>query len=157
MEHVLHALTPANRRVCRVCLHTGLRVSDVLALRSADLKQHMWVTEQKTGKRRMIGLPADLYNDLRKHMGGTYVFPGRTKLKPRTRQAVWKDLKRAAKAFRIKENLGTHSCRKMYAQNLMRKYGDIEKVKKALNHDRYTTTMLYLMADRIRPDRESGG
>lgn len=31
MEHVLSALTPSNRLVMRVCLHTGLRVGDVLA------------------------------------------------------------------------------------------------------------------------------
>lgn len=34
MEHVLAALTPYNRLVMRVCLHTGLRVGDVLALRT---------------------------------------------------------------------------------------------------------------------------
>lgn len=35
--HVLAALTPANALVMRVCLHTGLRVGDVLALRTIDL------------------------------------------------------------------------------------------------------------------------
>lgn len=34
MEHVLSALTPSNCLVMRVCLHTGLRVGDVLALRT---------------------------------------------------------------------------------------------------------------------------
>ncbi len=37
MEHVLSALTPSNRLVMRVCLHTGLRVGDVLALRTEQL------------------------------------------------------------------------------------------------------------------------
>ena len=37
MEHVLAALTPANRLVCRVCVATGLRVGDVVALRTAQL------------------------------------------------------------------------------------------------------------------------
>ena len=36
VEQVLQLLTPENRLVMRVCLHTGLRISDVLALRPHD-------------------------------------------------------------------------------------------------------------------------
>ena len=49
VEHVLAALTPSNRLVVRVSLHTGLRVSDVLALRTEQLKPSFWVKESKTG------------------------------------------------------------------------------------------------------------
>ena len=35
VEHVLAALTPVNRVIMRVCMHTGLRIGDVLALRTA--------------------------------------------------------------------------------------------------------------------------
>ena len=56
MEHVLAALTPANRLVCRVCVATGLRVGDVVALRTAQLRPQFWITEQKTGKRRRVQL-----------------------------------------------------------------------------------------------------
>ena len=44
MEHVFAALTPANRLVCRVCVATGLRVGDVVQLRTADLKPQFWIT-----------------------------------------------------------------------------------------------------------------
>ena len=50
------ALTPANRLVCRVCVDTGLRVGDVVSLRTAQLARQFWITEQKTGKRRRVNL-----------------------------------------------------------------------------------------------------
>ena len=37
VEHVLAALMPVNRVVMRVCIHTGLRVGDVLALRTDQI------------------------------------------------------------------------------------------------------------------------
>ena len=57
VEQVLSVLTDRNRLVMRVCLHTGLRLGDVLALKADKLKPHFWVTEQKTGKPRQVGLP----------------------------------------------------------------------------------------------------
>lgn len=148
MEHVLALLTPSNALVMRVILHTGMRVSDVLALKTADLKPSGWYTEQKTGKRRRYGLPEPLLSEIKAQAGQKWAFPGRCDQdKHRTRQAVWTDVKRAQRAFRLPENLGTHSARKIYAVDLMRKYGDIEKVRRALNHDRALTTAIYAMSD----------
>lgn len=159
---VLSALTPDNRLVMRVCLHTGLRVGDVLALQTAQLAPHFWVTEMKTGKRKQIGLPDPLLSDLRKQAGKLWVFPGRDPRKHRTRQAVWKDVKRAARAFRLPQNVAPHSARKVYAVDLLRKYGDIAKVRKALNHSSDTVTMIYALADaqlqaRYRQRRRAPG
>lgn len=147
VDLILAALTPENRLVMRTALATGLRVGDVLALKPERLKPHFWVTEQKTGKKRQVGLPEPLLSDLKKNAGQWWVFPGRDPRKHRTRQAVWKDVKRAARAFRLPQNVGPHSARKVYAVDLMRKYGDIERVKRALNHSSETVTMIYAMAD----------
>lgn len=106
VELVLSALTAENRLVMRTALTTGLRIGDVLALKTAQLKPHFWVTEQKTGKRRQVGLPEPLLSDIKKQAGKVWAFPGRSGEKPRTRQAVWKDVKRAAEAFRIPKMLG---------------------------------------------------
>lgn len=144
---VLSALTPENRLVMRTALVTGLRVGDVLALKPERLKPHFWVTEQKTGKARQVGLPEPLLSDLKRAAGEHWVFPGRDPRKHRSRQAVWKDVKRAAKAFRLSQNVGPHSARKVYAVDLMRKYGDIDRVRRALNHSSETVTMIYAMAD----------
>lgn len=149
VERVLAALMPSNRLVMRVILHTGLRVSDALALRPGDLKPRVWITEQKTGKRRLIGFPADLLADLRRESGEFWVFPGRDPRKHRTRQAVWADVKRAAAAFRLPQNVGTHSARKVYAVELLRKYGSFEQVQRNLRHSSPMVTAIYAMADKF--------
>lgn len=150
VEHVLAALMPVNRVVMRVCIHTGLRVGDVLALRTDQIAPRFWVTEQKTKKRRIVGLPADLLADMRKIAGKKYVFEHcNDPERHRTRQAVWKDVKRAARAFRLPQNVAPHSARKVYAVDLLVKYGDIAKVQRALNHSGPSVTMIYAMADQL--------
>ena len=141
---------PVNRVVMRVCIHTGLRVGDVLALRTDQIAPRFWVTEQKTKKRRIVGLPADLLADMRKIAGKKYVFEhSNDPERHRTRQAVWKDVKRAARAFRLPQNVAPHSARKVYAVDLLAKYGDIAKVQRALNHSGPSVTMIYAMADQL--------
>lgn len=148
VEQVLGLLTYENRLVMRVLLHTGLRIGDALALRTAQLKPNFWITEQKTGKRRQVGLPEPLLADLRENAGSEWVFPGARPGKHRTRQAVWKDVKRAAAAARLSANAAPHSARKVYAVKLLEQYGDIERVKRALNHGGIEVTLIYAMADK---------
>lgn len=146
---ILAAMTPANRRVLQVMLRTGLRVSDVLTLPRDKIGRQFTVVEAKTGKSMKCGLPDWLAEDIRRSSAGSpWAFPSPTDPKQhRTRQAVWKDIKRVQKAFRLPINLGTHSARKSYAVHLMHQYGDIERVRKALNHSNSTITALYAMAD----------
>lgn len=147
VEHVLAALTPSNQLVCRVILHTGLRVGDVLRLKTDEIAPIFYVTEQKTGKKKRVGLPRDLLKRLRKIAGKYYVFEHRLDPKRhRTRQAVWADVKRAAKAFRLNQNVAPHSFRKVYAVELFENYGDLKKVQRALNHSNETVTLIYAMA-----------
>lgn len=150
MEHVFAALMPENRLVCRVCVATGLRVGDVLALRTEQLSPQFWVVESKTKKRRRVNLKADLLADLKAHAGKEWVFPGRNPQKHRTRQAVWRDVKRASKAFRLPQNVAVHSLRKVYAhETLVKSKGDLSKVQKALNHSDAATTLIYVMAYQL--------
>lgn len=152
VDQVLLLLTPVNRLVMRTMLHTGLRVGDVVALRTSDIAKgrRFWITECKTGKRRMVVLSSDLHAALQANSGDIWVFPGRCDHgKHWTRQAVWQDVKRAAWAMRMDVNVGTHSARKTYAVELMHKYGDIDKVRRALNHDNCMVTMIYAMADQV--------
>ena len=148
VERVLDLLTYENRLVLRVLLHTGIRIGDALALRPWQLKPNFWITEQKTGKRRQIGLPEPLLSDLRSSSDSEWVFPGSKPGKHRTRQAVWKDVKRAAAALRLTSNAAPHSARKVYAVELLQKYGDIERVRRALNHGGMEVTLIYAMADK---------
>lgn len=148
VELVLDLLTYENRLVMRTLLHTGLRISDVLQLRPEQLQPNFWITEQKTGKRRQVGLPEPLLSDLRSSSDSTWVFPGSKPGMHRTRQAVWKDVKRAAAALRLTANAAPHSARKVYAVELLRKYGDIDRVRRALNHGGMEVTLIYALADK---------
>ena len=151
IAHLYAALTPENALVLRVCVETGLRIGDALSLRTCQLRQDkITVREQKTGKSRRIRLTKPLRDALRRQAGKTYVFPHRTdQSRHRTRQAVYRDLKRAAKAFRVRANVSPHSLRKFYAVERLRQTGDVRKVMRELNHDRIETTLLYALADRL--------
>lgn len=150
VDRVLGLLMKENRLALRVSLHTGLRIGDVLRLRTSQLKPQFWVTEAKTGKRKLVGLPGPLLRDLKRNAGSIWVFEHRTDpTKHRDRSTVWKDVKRAAVAMRLPQNIGPHSFRKVYAVELLHKYGDLEKVQRALNHSDSTTTLIYAMADSL--------
>ena len=158
VDLLLAALMPANRLVCRVMLATGLRISGVVELPREAVKCNFTVIEKKTKKRRRVRLPADLVAEvLAASEGSGWAFPSPADpQRHRTRQAVWKDIKRAQRAFRLNVNAAPHSMRKVYAVELMHKYGDLERVRRALNHEHYDTTILYALADQLpvpRPRR----
>lgn len=147
--HVLAALMPQNRLIVQLILHNGARIGDVLRLRTEQLQPSFWYVEQKTGKRRRMGIPAPLLAAIKRQAGKEWAFPGRDGKTPKTRQAVWADMKRAQRAFRLPQNIGTHSARKVYAVQLMHKYGDIERVRRNLNHSSTAITAVYVMADQL--------
>lgn len=73
MGHILAALMPENRLIMQVCIATGLRVSDVLELRTADLKRRQTVRQRKTGKARRVQWPAALYEQMEQGAGRLWV------------------------------------------------------------------------------------
>ena len=76
VDRILAALMPQNRLIFEVILHNGARISDVLALRTEQLKPSFWYVEQKTGKRRRMGLSAPLLGAIRAQAGEDWAFPG---------------------------------------------------------------------------------
>lgn len=150
LEHLLAALMPANRLALEISLHTGLRISDVLSLRTESLKKRMSVRELKTGKLRKISLTNELYERAMVMSGKHYVFESRLyNYKHRTRQAVFKDLKRVCDIFRLKINIAPHSARKVYAVEQYNRSGSLKHVQQLLNHRDPAVTMLYAMADDL--------
>ncbi len=149
IEHLLAALTPANRLACEISLITGLRINDVLSLKPEQIKKKRFVLhEEKTGKTKHISLPNDILNRCLACAGQHFVFEGRLDgKKHRTRQAVFKDLRRVCNNFGVKEHISPHSMRKIYAVEEYARYGNLKKVQKLLNHSDEAVTMLYAMAD----------
>lgn len=144
---VFHLLNYENALALRTSLETGLRISDVLKIEVKDFHNTtIDFVAQKTGKKGKKKISADLAKRLRNISGKRWVFEGRNGDKPRTRQAVWKDVKKVAESLQIKENLTCHSARKTYAVELFHDQG-INKVQKELQHNRLDTTMIYAFSD----------
>lgn len=154
LGHVLAALMPQNALIMETVLQTGLRISDVLELRTEQLRPSMWVREKKTGKMHRCGLQKELLQAIRAQAGEVWAFPGAKPGTHKTRQAVWRDVKRAAKAFRIEQNIGTHSFRKVYAVRLMEKYRDVARVQRAMAHGSPSVTAIYAMADALLASKQ---
>ena len=174
MKELLSALMPDNRDALLISMYTGLRISDVLRLRwekCSSLRPGMLLSlvAMKTGKRTNVMISPPVYDVLKRRGAGQFqtgwVFPGRTRgttspdggpgsSMPRTRQAVWKDLKRCARLYRcdgrkLRENVGPHSCRKLFAVSLYRETKSLEVVRRALGHSDLAVTLLYAMADEL--------
>lgn len=159
-EHILAALTPENRLALEVSACTGLRISDVLNIRTEQLRQHpdgrLTVRELKTGKTRRVRLPAQLYRRMLSQAGKVWVWEGRTDWrKHRTRQAVFKDIRRAARLFRCPVHVSPHTSRKVYAVAEYHRTGSLQRVQRLLQHDSEAVTMIYAMAD-VLEQRKKG-
>jgi len=130
-RHILSALTEPNRLALEVSLATGLRIDDVLKLRTCEIKTRFTVREEKTGKTKKVILNNDLLDALLSIAGKIFVFEGRTDYhKHRTRQAVYKDIKRACTFFRIKKlNVCPHTARKIYAVGQYKRTCSIKRVQ----------------------------
>lgn len=138
----------------RVSLETGLRIDDVLKIKKSDLKgRTIRGISEKTKKPFKKVISKDLANRLTEISGKIFIFEHRLKVdKHRTRQAVWKDLKKASKVLGLKGNIAPHSARKTYAVELFKDSG-LDKVQKELQHDNTSTTMIYAFADLLSNDK----
>ena len=154
LELLLTAMMPANRLAIRASMATGLRIGDVLAFKTAQVRQQRWtVKEQKTGKLRRVYLPAKLCEDILAQAGRIWAFEGRSDAKKhRTRDAVYKDLRRVATLYRVDgkklvEHISPHSARKVYAVEAYQKTRSLRNVQELLNHEDEAVTLLYALAD----------
>lgn len=137
-------LTYDNYLAIRVSLETGLRIGDVVALRTSDLHGDVIeYTASKTGKQGKAKISRDLADKLKRYAGDDFVFTSSSKLGHRTRQAVWQDVKKAAKACNITVNVAPHSARKTFAVNVAQRQG-FAAAQRALQHDSAAVTGLYV-------------
>lgn len=158
MRLILAAMLPANRLAVQVSDATGLRISDVLSLKTDLVRrtQRPYVTDSKTGKTHRIYIPAELREQMLRQAGKVWVWPGR--LHPleqhRTRQAVYKDMVRAAAVF-VRSGqvargvqVSPHSARKRAAARAYHKSG-LTAAQSVLNHAAgdVAITLLYALSD----------
>lgn len=166
---LMDCMTPVNSAVLMLMVFTGMRVGDATKQRLTDWSDllngrasSIRYKESKTGKERVISVPAAVAQKLKELPRGEspWLFPGRNPEQPRTRQAVYKDLNRVAKLYRVngqklRQRIGTHTARKVYAVKLYHEaerqglYEPLEVVRVDLNHSSREVAFLYGLADVI--------
>lgn len=156
MRLILAAMMPANALAVECSLYTGLRIDDVLALKTEKVRRtaRPYVRDSKTGKTHRIYLPAELRERMLAQAGRVWVWEHRLDWRlHRTRQAVHKDMKQAAQVYirsgRLRAHVSPHSARKVAAVKAYKK-GGLEAAQALLVHDtgHPLVTLVYALADQ---------
>lgn len=137
--------------------YTALRISDLLRLKWSDVyderygkyRSHVLLTEQKTGKQKIIALNEQAVQALRinaPHRTGNYIFASRKGGdKPITRTQAWRIIHDAATAVGADVHISCHSLRKTWGYHAWAS-GKVSPViiMDVYNHSSYNITKRYL-------------
>ncbi len=135
---------------------TGLRVSELVGLKTPDLDFHRDVVYcvGKRQKMRYIPFGTVARHELERYLANVrpglvarfpdcpFLFPGRTGA-ALTRQAVWKLLAARARAAGITRPLSPHKLRHSFATVILEHGGDVRSVQAMLGHADLSTTQMY--------------
>lgn len=143
-----------------VGINSGLRISDLLALKVNDImdgkkiKDRIEIREKKTNKVKDFPLGDVSKKALREYLterfgrldqsqAGEPLFLSK-KGGPLQRAQAWKVLNQAARAIGINERIGTHTLRKTFAYHAHMSGIDITRIQKLLNHSSPSVTLAYI-------------
>ena len=143
-------------------INSGLRVSDLLALRVQDVvdergrpKDRIGVREQKTGKTKDFPLGDTAKKAIKEYIADRFtrvsepirmdepLFLSR-KGGALQRAQAWKILNDAARAIGISERIGTHTLRKTFGYWAHQSGVDVTRIQKLLNHSTPGITLSYI-------------
>ncbi|AXY21337.1 Tyrosine recombinase XerD [Komagataeibacter saccharivorans] len=160
--------TPARRRrllMARAALEmlyaSGLRISELLSLprRALQAAPGMILVRGKGGRERMVPLSAraraaaHALMDIDSARGSPFLFPGRGKSQPMTRQGFDRILHDVAlRAGLDPQRLSPHVLRHSFATHLLAHGADLRALQVLLGHADIATTQIYthVMLDRLR-------
>lgn len=149
IQNTLKKENPRNYTLVMTGTYTGLRISDILKLKVADVKNKKYINlrEKKTGKQNIIEINPvlrEVYNnfciDKPKE---DYLFRKVSINKPISRTRAWKIMKEIGERFGV-ENLGTHTLRKTFGYHYYKKTGDVATLMKMYNHSKESITLRYI-------------
>lgn len=138
-------------------LNVALRISDLLALRMAEVVgvDRLILTEQKTGKRREVPLNARAREIIARraaeHPGDVWLFQAnraRSTGRPIRRETVARKFAEVGDILGL--TLGTHSMRKSRGAAMFAAGVPLEVITKTLNHSSPAVTLRYIGVDRAR-------
>lgn len=138
-----------HRTILKLCYGMGLRVSEIVNLKIADINSQNMVVRIERGKGkkdRFVGLPESILQELRTYYliykPQYFLFEGNQKnaMSVRSIQMIFKNAMQKAK---IQKKVGIHSLRHSYATHLLELGTDISHIQKLLGHNRIATTLAY--------------
>ena len=141
---------------------TGLRVSEMVALRVRDLSLEAGYLRclGKGGKERLVPLGRGAGDRLRAYLDrarpGLLRGAARPSLflnsrgGPMSRQGFWKILKKHGRAVGLKGKLSPHVLRHSFATHLLERGADLRSVQMMLGHADISTTQIYTHINRER-------
>jgi len=128
----------------------GLRVSEVVMLKIADIdsgRMVIRVEHGKGGKDRYVPLAERTLDLLRAYQSanrsGAWLFPSPAKEGPISPTSLQKTFKAALKESGISKNASIHTLRHSYATHLLERGVDIRLIQKVLGHGCLTSTFRY--------------
>lgn len=153
-EEVVRFLEGVSSLKARVALTTayaaGLRVSEVAALKVADIDSRrmvMRIERGKGGKERHVMLSKPLVAILRRYWRvarpPVFLFPGRTPDRPIGTAALHAVCRAAAAAARLDKRVSVHVLRHSFAMHLLESGVDIRIIQVLLGHEHLSTTARY--------------
>lgn len=156
-------LSPRNVCLLEILFGCGLRVSEVISLRTSDVDLDSGVLRitGKRGKMRVVPIPSGTATNLsqwlsvgrkellKKPTGLVFVSARGTAL---SRQAVYGIIAGSARAGGVTGHIGPHTLRHSYAVSLLKGGADLRAVQELLGHESVATTQVYtqLADDEIK-------
>ena len=149
-------------------LNTALRISDLLQLKWNDIydfehqnfRQHILVTEHKTGKENRIALnqsAKEALNIYKKSLGDfqmdAFLFCGRNrKNMPLSRSQAYRIIRHASEALHMGTGISCHSMRKTFGYHAWKNGIPPIILMNIFNHSSYEVTKRYLGIDQDDKD-----
>jgi integrase len=142
-----------------LCLHTALRISDVLALSCDDVydfenncpRKSITLTEKKTGKSKLIALNKSVISALNiylpklpKAKPGTPLILNERTGKPISRIQAYRIIRAAGEAVAIPQRVSCHSLRKTFGYHAWKKGVSPAVIMEIYNHSSLAVTRRYL-------------
>jgi len=158
-----HPLGIRDQAMIELLYATGLRVSELVHLRCADLNSEVGVlqTAGKGGKDRLVPVGRSALRALERYQparsrllrgrASEYLFVT-SRAKPLTRQCFWQRLRLYGRRAGIQRHLTPHLLRHSFATHLLERGADLRSVQLMLGHADISTTQIYthVLRERLR-------
>jgi len=165
-------LNHRNRLLIIVGLNTALRISDILSLKwkyiydfeRKEYKNHIIITEQKTGKMSQVYINSNVLDALKDYKdyleqrnqtinSNTYLFNHSNKNVPITRSQAFRIVKEAADYYSISGVISCHSLRKTFGYHAWKQGIEPALLVTIFNHSSFNITKRYLGIEQDDKDK----